>query len=325
MPNSAAANQRFNLDLPLGRIRSLRARRAIEAVVFGSLLLTAAFSVMTSFAIVVVLFGQSFQFFGFEDVTFIGYITGFEWNPFLGAEQHFGIWPLISGTVMVAAVSAIFSLPLGLITAVYLSEYAPRRLRSFLKPVLEILAGIPTVVYGFLALTVITPAAQGFAEILTGDQVFKAYNIFAAGLAVGIMCLPIVTSLTEDALRAVPKSLREGAYAMGSTKFDVSMKVVVPAALSGVVAAYLLAIARAVGETMIVALAAGGLAQMTINPTEPSQTMTAYMVQVFLGDAGYGTPEYYSTYAVGATLFIMTMILTLVGGRVLKRYREVYE
>ncbi len=329
MPTADASKPQFSINLPTGKMRSLRVRRNIEFAVIGSLVLTAAFSVMTSFAIIFVLFGQSAQF--FSEVSIAEYLFGLEWNPFLGAEKHFGIWPLISGTVMVAFVSAIFALPLGLITAVYLSEYAPKRLRAFLKPVLEVLAGIPTVVYGFLALTVFTPTAQSIAKGVTGlwmeegVQVFQSYNIFAAGLAVGIMCLPIVTSLSEDALQAVPRSLREGAYAMGSTKFDVSMKVVVPAALSGVVAAYLLAIARAVGETMIVALAAGGLAQLTINPAEPSQTMTAYMVQVFLGDAGYGTAEYYSTYAVGATLFIMTLGLTLIGGRVLKKYREVYE
>jgi len=320
-----ATIKRVGINLPTGRLRSLRARRAVETAVAGSLVLAATFSVLTSFAIIFVLFGESVRFFGFEEIRVSEFLFGLEWNPFLGAEKHFGIWPLISGTVMIAAVSAVFSLPLGLITAVYLSEYAPKRLRSFLKPVLEVLAGIPTVVYGFLALTLFTPAAQSIAKMLTGEQIFESYNIFAAGLAVGIMCLPIVTSLSEDALQAVPRSLREGAYAMGSTKFDVSMKVVVPAALSGVVAAYLLAIARAVGETMIVALAAGGLAQLTINPAQPSQTMTAYMVQVFLGDAGYGTPEYYSTYAVGATLFVMTLALTLIGGRVLKKYREVYE
>lgn len=325
MPTAAASSKSFSIEMPTGRLRSLKARRSIELAVVGSLVLTAAFSVATSFAIVWVLFSGAVKFFGFEEITVLEFVTGLEWNPFLGAEKHFGIWPLISGTVMVALVSAIFALPLGLITAVYLSEYAPKKLRAFLKPVLEVLAGIPTVVYGFLALTVFTPTAQNIASAITGGQVFESYNIFAAGLAVGIMCLPIVTSLSEDALQAVPRSLREGAYAMGSTKFDVSMKVVVPAALSGVVAAYLLAIARAVGETMIVALAAGGMAQLTMNPADPSQTMTAYLVQVFLGDAGYGTPEYYSTYAVGATLFIMTLGLTLIGGRVLKRYREVYE
>lgn len=275
-------------------------------------------------------------------VTFTEFITGGEWNPLLGHERHFGIWPLITGTLLVAGIAALIAIPLGLITAVYLSEYAPRRLRAVLKPVLEILAGIPTVVYGFFALTVITPALQSLGRWFTGsapgewlgsvtgwwttgDALFEAYNAGSAGIAVGIMCLPLVTSLSEDALQAVPRSLREGAYAVGGTKFDVSVKVVVPAALSGVVAAFLLAIARAVGETMAVSLAAGGLANLTLNPTESIQTMTAWMVQIFLGDASNFGPEYRSAYAVAAVLFVMTLMLTILGARVLKRFREVYE
>jgi phosphate transport system permease protein len=211
------------------------------------------------------------------------------------------------------------AIPFGLITAVYLSEYAPRKLRAVLKPVLEVLGGVPTVVYGFFALTVITPFLR---SIHAG---FEIYNVFSAGLAVGIMCLPIVTSISEDALQAVPRSLREAAYGVGGTKFDVSVKVVVPGALSGIVAASLLAIARAVGETMIVALAAGNLAQLTLDPRDQAQTMTAYMVQIFLGDASNFGPEFYSSYAVAATLFIITFILTIIGHRIRVRFREVYE
>jgi len=291
------------------------------------------------------------------------FVFGLEWNPLLGAEKHFGIWPLISGTVLVASVAMLVAIPFGLLTAIFLSEYAPRRLRAVLKPVLEVLAGVPTVVYGFFALTVITPALRGvgmwFSSLLyrrtgqtdTGEPVwepaffftdfvmktilgtegrgpehiFGTYNAFGAGLAVGIMTLPIVVSLSEDALHAVPRDLREGAYGLGGTKFDVSVKVVTPAALSGVVAAFLLAIARAVGETMIVALAAGNAARLSLNPVQETQTMTAYMVQIFLGDASNFGPEYRSSYAVGATLFVMTLLLTLVGGRVLAKFREVYE
>lgn len=261
----------------------------------------------------------------------IDFLFGTEWNPLLGAEKRFGVWPLVVGTLLVATVAMMIAIPFGLITAIFLSEYAPRRVRAVLKPTLEILAGIPTVVYGFFALTVITPALRGGALWITGlftedpTPLFGIYNAFSAGAAVGIMCLPIVSSLSEDALQAVPRSLREGAHALGGTRFDVSVKVVVPAALSGVVAAFLLAIARAVGETMIVALAAGNAARLSFDPTQEAQTMTAYMVQIFMGDASNFSPEYYSAYAVGATLFVMTFILTLIGARVLKRYREVYE
>ncbi|MEC9374377.1 MAG: phosphate ABC transporter permease subunit PstC, partial [Planctomycetota bacterium] len=258
-------------------------------------------------------------------VTFGEFITGREWNPLLGAEKHFGIWPLIAGTALVAGIAMCIAIPFGLITAIFLSEYAPRRLRAFLKPALEVLAGIPTVVYGFFALTFITPLLRNFNGLLPEALEFGPYNAMSAGIAVGIMCLPIVSSLSEDALQAVPRSLREGAFALGGTRFDVSVKVVTPAALSGVMAAFLLAIARAVGETMIVALAAGGTPRLTINPAAEVQTMTAYMVQIFLGDASNFGPEYLSAYTVGATLFVITLILTLIGGRILKRFREVYE
>lgn len=211
------------------------------------------------------------------------------------------------------------ALPLGLITAIYLSEYAPARVRDVLKPVLEVLAGIPTVVFGFFALTVITPGLQWFHDG------FGVYNATSAGLAVGIMCLPIVCSLTEDALRAVPRNLREAAYGLGATRFEVSLKVVVPAALSGIIAAFLLAIARAVGETMIVALAAGSTPMLTADPREEIQPMTGYMVQIFLGDTSNFDIEYLSSYAVGSTLFIMTLILTLIGNYVRVKYRQAYE
>ncbi len=264
------------------------------------------------------------------------FLFGLEWNPLLGADKHFGIWPLIGGTLLVTAVAMLVAIPGGLMTAIYLSEYAPRRLRAFLKPVLEVLAGIPTVVYGFFALTVITPTIRNLAVWVTGDPIFEVYNAFSAGVAVGIMCLPIVCSLSEDALQAVPKSLREGAYGLGSTRFDVSVKIVLPAALSGIVAAVLLAVARSVGETMIVALAAGGSPLNLIAddggfnfgafaPTAETQTMTAYMVQIFLGDASNFGPEYLSAYSVGTALFVLTLILTLIGGRVLKKFREEYE
>ncbi len=301
------------------RVRSRRVQRVREGVIFSALVGCGAFSIAITFAIIIVLLIESAQFFRLEGPTVKEFFLGTKWSPLLGSERHFGIWPLVCGTLLVTAVAAVVALPFGLVTAVYLSEYAPRRLRAVLKPALEMLAGIPTVVYGFFALTVITPTLQWI------DPSIESYNALSAGLAVGIMCLPIVCSLSEDALQAVPRSLREGAYAVGGTKFDVSLRVVVPAALSGVVASFLLALARAIGETMIVALAAGGLAQLTVDPRDQVQTMTAYMVQIFLGDVAALGVEYRSSYAVAAMLFLMTFILTFLGSRVLARFREVYE
>lgn len=277
------------------------------------------FSLATTVAIIAILGLETIRFFRIDEVSFWDFITGTQWNPLLGAEKHFGIWPLICGTMLVTAVAMTVALPLGLITAIWLSEYARPRVRAVIKPVLEVLAGIPTVVFGFFALTVITPSLQWLHDG------FNVYNATSAGLAVAVMCLPIVTSLSEDALRAVPRNLREGAYGLGATRFEVSAKVVTPAALSGIIAAFLLAIARAVGETMIVSLAAGGAAKLTADPREEVQTMTAYMVQIFLGDASNFGPEYYSSYAVAGTLFLMTLMLTVIGHRIRVRFRQVYE
>ncbi|HVZ94196.1 MAG TPA: phosphate ABC transporter permease subunit PstC [Phycisphaerales bacterium] len=299
------------------------------------------FAALITVSIIAVLLVETVAFFQRPEASVTDFFFGTKWSPLLGAEKHFGIWPLVCGTLVVTAVAAVVALPFGLATAIYLSEYAPARLRAVLKPVLELLAGIPTVVYGYFALIAITPALQWLhdnivmraAPALTWlpedlyewiTKPISAYNALGAGIAVGIMCLPIVSSLAEDSLRAVPRSLREGAYAVGCTRFDVSTKVVVPAALSGIIAAYLLAIARAVGETMIVALAAGGLARLTLDPRDEVQTMTGYMVQIFLGDAPAHGVEYLSSYAVAATLFVMTFVLTVIGHRVMLRYREVY-
>ena len=305
--------------LALARPRSRSAGRIWEGGVLTTLILCGAFTLFITASIISVLFVEAAKFFALPDVTLREFFLGLEWNPLLGATKHFGIWPLICGTFLVTGVAMCFALPCGLITAIFLSEYAPRRLRAVLKPALEILAGIPTVVYGFFALTVITPRLQ---QIWSGVEV---YNALSAGLAVGIMCLPIVVSLSEDALQAVPRSLREGAYGVGGTRFDVSTKIVVPAALSGIVAAFLLAFARAVGETMIVALAAGNMARLTVNPAESSQTMTAWMVQIFLGDASNFGPEYLSSYAVAAMLFVITFILTIIGHVIRVRFREAYQ
>ena len=263
--NTPSGLEAPKLPVTSRRNRSVKLRKFRESLIFSSLVLCAAFSILVTTSIVYILFSESFHFFTeFEEVSLWGYLSGLEWNPLLGADKKFGMWPLVTGTLMVTAISAIISLPIGLLTAVYLSEYAPPRVRAVLKPVLEVLAGIPTVVYGFFALAVITPALRSGSEAFTGDRIFEYFNSTSAGIAVGILCLPTVCSLSEDALRAVPRSLREGADVLGATKFDVSVKGVVPAALSGVIAAFLLAIARAIGETMIVALAAGGISQGTI-------------------------------------------------------------
>ena len=303
----------------LGRQKSVAARTLRERLIVAMLALAATFSIFVTATIIVILTKETLGFFAFPDVTLGEFFGSFEWNPLLGSEKHFGIWPLVSGTLLVMAIAASFALPIGLITAVYLSEYASPRVRSVLKPALEILAGIPTVVYGFFALTVITPMLQKLTPA------FGSYNAMSAGLATGIMVLPIVCSMSEDSLRAVPRSLRDGAFALGGTRFDVSVKVVIPAALSGIVAAFLLAISRAVGETMIVALAAGGIAQITANPAAEVQTMTAYLVQIFLGDAPATGVEYKSSYAVASMLFVMTVALTMVGQWTLRRFREEYD
>ncbi len=342
----ATADTPHTAPVALGKPRSKRLRKIRETGVMSLLVFCGLFSAGTTFAIIWVLAAEAIHFFttAFQmpdgttvQVTPQEFLTDGQWNPLLGAQKHYGIWPLIVGTLQVTVVAMALALPLGLITAIWLSEYAPAKIRAVLKPVLEVLAGIPTVVFGFFALTVITPGLRlEWWRSANGDPVnpldVQTYNALGAGIAVGIMCLPIVCSLAEDALRAVPKSLREGAYGLGGTKFDVSVRVVFPAALSGIVAAFLLAIARAVGETMIVALAAGAspvllsenlLSMFEIN--HETQTMTGYMVQIFLGDVGHFGPEYASSYAVAATLFVMTLILTVMGHQIRKRFRQVYE
>ena len=276
-------------------------------------------SLLVTGSIVYVLVKETLVFFAKPGVSFTDFSTSTEWTPTLGNEIHYGIWALASGTVLVSFIAMAIALPIGLITAIYLGEYAPIRIRAVLKPMLEILSGIPTVVYGFFALTVITPSLKVL------HQGFNVYNGMSAGIAVGILCLPIVTSLVEDALRAVPRALREGALGLGSTKLDVTLKVVLPAALSGIIAAFLLAISRAVGETMIVALASGSQPHLTIDPREATQTMTGWMVQMGAGDTSQFDARYYSMYAVACVLFAMTFLLTMIGNWVRKQFREAYE
>lgn len=301
------------------RSRSLTALYIREWIVKVMLAFCGLLSLLVTGSIVFVLVKESMVFFSMPGVSATDFLTSTEWTPTLGNEVHYGIWALISGTILVSLVAMLIALPIGLITAIYLSEYAHSRVRAILKPVLEVLAGIPTVVYGFFALTVITPSLK-FVH-----SSFNIYNGMSAGIAVGILCLPIVTSMAEDALRAVPRSLREGAFGLGCTKLEVTLKVVLPAALSGIISAFLLAISRAVGETMIVALASGSQPHLTLDPREATQTMTGWMVQMGSGDTSQFEARYYSMYAVACVLFILTFALTMVGNWVRRRFREEYE
>lgn len=302
-------------------LRSSAASRRWQRVVVTGLVLCSLVSLATTVGIISMLAIESAGFFLSDEIELTRFFTDTRWT--VGQTQgefSYGIWPLLSGTLRTTGIAMLIALPMGLVCAVYLSEYAPRRVRVILKPALEILAGIPTVVLGFFAVKFITP---GLLAPL-GD--FKTFNAMAAGIAVGILCLPLVTSLAEDALQAVPRSLREGAQGLGATKLEVTLKVIVPAALSGIISAFLLAIARAVGETMVVALAAGSTATFTLDPRGPSQTMTGFIVETFKSESVVpGTVGYFSIYAVAAVLFVITFSITLIGQLIRRRFREVYQ
>ena len=286
--------------------------RAVHVFLFGC----ASVTVLTTVCIVVVLLVESVRF--FFDVSVFEFLTDTKWTPLL-KPQHFGILPLMCGTLLVACGSSLIAIPIGLGTAVFLSEYASPRMRGIIKPVVEVLAGIPSVVYGYFAVVSISPWVRA-AFPSAGP-----FNAASACVVVGIMTLPMIISLSEDALRAVPRSLREGAYALGATKFDVTVDVVVPAAMSGIVASFLLAVSRAIGETMAVTLAAGATPKATLNPLESVQTMTAYIVQISQGDTPAGTVEYRTIFAVGLALFLSTMMINLLAQWVLSNMREKYE
>lgn len=292
-------------------------RQTREGAIHAFLLLCALLSVATTFGIIFVLVRDSIPFFRHTGVW--EFLTGTRWTPLL-EPRAYGVVPLLAGTVLIAGGALLVAVPIGLCTAVYLAEYAPGWVRQVAKPVLEILAGIPTVVYGYFALVFITPHV--LRPLLPQTEIF---NGASAAIVVGIMVIPTISSLCDDALRAVPRSLREAAYAVSATKLEVSTRIVLPAAMSGVVAAVLLALARAIGETMAVVLAAGMTPKLTFDPLESVQTMTAYIVQVSLGDTPAGTIEYHSIFAVGLLLFLITFGVNLVAQRVLRRFREVYE
>lgn len=293
-----------------------RTRHLAEGVIGVLLFACAAATTLVTVGIVVVLLRETVGF--FAQVSILDFLTDTRWTP-LFQEKHFGIMPLAAGSFMVAAGAALVAVPVGLLTAVFLSEYASDRLRGVLKPTLEVLAGIPTVVYGYFALTFVTPILRG---IFPGTEIFNAAS---ASIVVGIMIIPTISSLSEDALRAVPAPLREGAYGLGATKLEVSTRVVLPAALSGVIAAFILGISRAIGETMAVTIAAGAMPNLTLNPLESIETMTAYIVQASLGDTPQGTIVYQTLFAVGMTLFLITLGMNILSQWVLARFREEYQ
>lgn len=291
-------------------------KQFIERIIPVILFLIASVSVLTTIGIVLTLIVETITF--FSRVKIADFLFSTTWLPFSNKEPMFGIWPLIVGTLKVTLIAVIVAVPIGIGAAIYLSEYASETVRRIVKPVLEVLAGIPTIVYGFFALTFVTPVLQGlFPEI-------KIFNAISPGIVVGIMIIPMIASLSEDAMSSVPRQIRDGALAMGSTKFEVATKIIVPAALSGIIASVVLAISRAIGETMIVSLAAGSTPKFDGDFTGSIQTMTSYIVQVSKGDAGYGTTIYYSIYAVGFTLFVFTMAMNILATYVSKRFREEY-
>lgn len=305
------------------QFRSTAVSKLSERLMVGLLAGCSLLTILVTVGIVVMLITQSWQFFRSEFVTLTEFVGGSQWTALQAKDledAQFGIWPLLSGTLRVTVIAMLIALPLGLVTAIYLSEFASARVRSWLKPTLEVIAGIPTVVLGYFAILAIAPTLQW----LTGGA-FDTFNATSAGIAVGILCLPMVCSLSEDAMRAVPNALREGAYGLGSTPFETAVKVVVPAALSGIISAFLLAFSRAIGETMVVALAAGTRATATLDPREQSQTMTGFIVEMIKSENEYGTVQYFSLYGVAITLFVITFGMTLVGQLIRRRFRESYQ
>jgi len=296
-------------------LRSRRRGRGEQAILFF-LAAAAVVSVFITIGIVVTLFGEGFGF--FRDVSVTEFLFGTEWSPI---DDKWGVLPLLAGSLYIALIAAVVAIPLGVGAAIYLSEYAPERVRRIVKPILEILAGMPTIVLGFFAIDTLTPALQNIGAIPNG----QTFSALSAGIVVGLLILPLISSLSEEAIRAVPRSMREGAYGLGSTKPTVCMKIVVPAALSGIVASCVLGLSRAVGETMAVSLAAGVRPNLSANPTSEMQSITSYIVQVVRGEAQRGTPQYNSIFAVGILLFVLTFIINLVAVAIVRRFRTVYQ
>jgi phosphate transport system permease protein len=289
-----------------------------EGLIRVFLSLAGALSIATTIGIVIVLGSESLLFFRDPQVSLAEFLTGSRWQPAIG---EFGIWPLATSTLMTSAIALLVSLPLGLGAAIYLSEYASPRARAALKPILEILAGIPTVVYGYFALTFMTPLLRG----IFGSDTVQIYNMASGGIVMGIMILPLISSISEDALSAVPRSLREAAYAVGATRLETALSIVVPAAISGIVAAFILGMSRALGETMIVAISVGAGPDLTVNPFRGAETITGHIARISGGDLSYNSLDYNSLFALGLVLFLITLTLNFISRRVVARLREVYE
>ena len=310
---SVEATSSTRVELPRMRRRkgnSLEGR-IVRWIFFGCALI----SILTTLGIIFTLVSQAISF--FVEVSVWDFVTGTRWTPIL-KPRAYGVLPLVGGTLLIAAIAAMVALPVGLAAAIFLSEYAPNKVRRIVKPVLEILAGIPTVVYGYFALTFVTPLLKiVFPEMLV-------FNALSAGLVMGVMIIPMVSSLSEDAMNSVPNSMRNAAYALGATRVEVSLRVVVPAALSGIVASFIIAISRAIGETMLVTIAAGATPNLTLNPLESIQTMTAFIVQLSLGETPHGSLEYNTIFAVGLLLFLITLVMNVLGHFIVKRWREKY-
>jgi phosphate transport system permease protein len=311
-PTASAASSR---PLGQGAFASLRYRKTRDRVVELVLLACGLVAVFTTLAIVFILFYESSYF--FEHVTVWEFLTDTMWTP-LFADARYGIMPLVSGTLTVTFVALLVAIPLGTIIAIYLSEFAKHKTRETVKPILELLGAVPTVVYGYFALLMVTPFLQKLIPGLPG------FNMLSAGLVIGLMIVPYVASVSEDAMRAVPRYMREGSYAMGATKLQTALRVVVPGAFSGIAAAYILGISRAIGETMVVAIAAGMQPTLTFNPTEPAATITAYIVQVSLGDLPHDSIGYQSIFAAGLVLMLMTLVFNVIGFFLTRRFREAY-
>jgi phosphate transport system permease protein len=301
-----------------GRFSLHRRPRRGESLIQGFLFFCGAFSTLTTLGIVYELGKEALLFFRNPAVKLLQFFTGTKWQP---QASEFGILPLVNSTLITTAIAMLIALPLGLAVAIYLSEYATPRARSLLKPVLEILAGIPTVVYGYFALTFMTPLLRS----ILGKDVVDIYNMASGGLVMGILILPLITSMSEDALTAVPRSLREAAYGLGATRLETAIKVVVPAAVSGLAAAFIVGVSRAIGETMIVALAVGAGPNFTFNPFKSAETMTGHIVRISGGDLSYNSIDYDSLFAIGLLLFLITLGLNLFSQRIVRRFREVYE
>jgi phosphate transport system permease protein len=308
--NSNTGNTNISARLAKRFSRNIK-ERAIEFVLF----LCALSAVFTTIAIVAILLYESYTF--FQHVSIIEFLTDTQWTP-LFEDAHYGILPLVSGTLTISAVALAFAIPVGTIAAIYLSEFATHKTRETVKPILEMLAGVPTIAFGYFALLFITPLLQKIFPTL------PTFNMLGPGIVIGIMVVPYIASVSEDAMRAVPMSMREGSYAMGATRFQTALRVVTPAAISGIVAAYILAISRAVGETMVVAIAAGQQPNLTFNPMDSAATITAYIVQVAMGDLPHGSIGYQSIFAAGLVLMLMTLFFNILGHFTRKKFRETY-